>query len=106
MSDPIGAAALGALQQSRGLDGPRAVTVDLGASEGPAFGDQLKKALNEASSVQDRATDYIQRFVAGEPVELHDVMAAAEEAGIAINLLVQLRNKLTEAYRTVVGMQS
>lgn len=105
MSDPIGAIALRAIQQSQGPDGRRAITLDAGAN-GPSFGDQLKKVLNEASATQDKATDYIQKFVNGEPVELHDVMAATEEAGITLDLLVQLRNKLTDAYRTIVNMQS
>lgn len=106
MSDPIGAIALRAIQQPQGADGRRAITLDAGASAGPSFGDQLTHALNEASATQDKATDYIQRFVRGEPVELHDVMAATEEAGITIDMLVQLRNKLTDAYRTIVNMQS
>jgi len=33
------------------------------------------------------------------------VMAASEEAGIALNFLVEMRNKLTDAYRTVMNMQ-
>jgi flagellar hook-basal body complex protein FliE len=33
-------------------------------------------------------------------------MAAGEEAGIALDLLVELRNKLVEAYRNVISMQS
>ena len=45
-------------------------------------------------------------FVNGEPVELHQVMAAAEEAGISLEMLVEVRNKVTEAYRTVINMQS
>ena len=42
----------------------------------------------------------------GEAVELHQVMAATEEAGIAVEMLVELRNKFTEAYRSVIAMQS
>jgi flagellar hook-basal body complex protein FliE len=106
MSDPIGAIALRALQQTQGPDGRRSVTLDAGVANGPSFGDQLKKVLNEASATQDRATDYMQKFVNGDPVELHDVMAATEEAGITLQLLVDLRNKLTDAYRTIVNMQS
>ncbi len=33
-------------------------------------------------------------------------MAAAEEAGIALDLLIEVRNKLVEAYRTVINMQA
>lgn len=104
MSDPISAVALRATQ---GIgDAPRHITVDIGNGDGPSFGDTLKRALGEVSSTQDNATDRMQRFLRGEPVELHQVMAAAEEAGIALEMLVELRNKLTDAYRTLVNMQS
>ena len=104
MSDPIGAIALRNLQ---GIgDGPRKISVDIGKGDGPSFGDTLKRALGEVSSAQDNATDQMQRFLRGEPVELHQVMAAAEESGIALEMLVELRNKFTEAYRTLVNMQS
>jgi flagellar hook-basal body complex protein FliE len=39
-------------------------------------------------------------------VEIHDVMAATEEAGIALDMLIEIRNKLTDAYRSVMQMQS
>jgi flagellar hook-basal body complex protein FliE len=107
MSDPIGAAALRNLQGIGGIqDGPRSISVDIGKGDGPSFGDTLKRALGEVSNAQDNATDQMQRFMRGEPVELHQVMAAAEESGIALEMLVELRNKFTEAYRTLVNMQS
>lgn len=88
-----------------GDTGARQVPV-LKAPEGPSFGETLTKAINEVSAAQDTSADYTQKFLRGEPVELHQVMAASEEAGIAIDMLIELRNKLTEAYRTVVSMQS
>jgi flagellar hook-basal body complex protein FliE len=106
MSDPIGALALRNLQGLQGIDGPKSLTLDIGKGDGPSFGDTLKRALGEVSTAQDNATDHMQRFMRGEPVELHQVMAAAEEAGIALEMLVELRNKFTEAYRTLVNMQS
>jgi flagellar hook-basal body complex protein FliE len=33
-------------------------------------------------------------------------MAAAEEAGIALEMLIEIRNKVTDAYRTVINMQT
>lgn len=74
--------------------------------DGPSFGETLTKAINEVSAAQDTSADYTQKFLRGEPVELHQVMAATEEAGLALDMLIELRNKLTEAYRTVVSMQS
>ncbi len=45
-------------------------------------------------------------IAAGENVERHQVMAASEEAGLALDLLVEMRNKVVEAYRTMINMQS
>jgi len=70
-----------------------------------SFADLFKKALNDASGLQEESQQMINAFVRGEPVEIHRVMAAAEEASISLELLVQIRNKLTEAYRTVMNMQ-
>lgn len=75
------------------------------APDGPSFGDLFKRALNDTSGLQDDAKDMIGAYLRGEPVELHQVMAASEEASISLELLVEIRNKLTEAYRTVMNMQ-
>jgi flagellar hook-basal body complex protein FliE len=73
--------------------------------ESASFADVFKKALNDASDLQSQAQDLIGAFVRGEPVDLHQVMSAAEEANISLELLVEIRNKLTEAYRTVMNLQ-
>lgn len=75
------------------------------AAGGPSFGDTLKDAINQISATQDNASDTVAAFLRGEPVELHQVMAASEEAGIALEMLIEVRNKFTEAYRTVINMQ-
>ncbi|HET7275500.1 MAG TPA: flagellar hook-basal body complex protein FliE [Longimicrobiaceae bacterium] len=77
-----------------------------GASEGGTnFGDTLKEALSQVSASQDHASDTVAAFLRGEPVELHQVMAATEEAGIALEMLIEVRNKFTDAYRTIINMQ-
>ncbi|MBU2652480.1 MAG: flagellar hook-basal body complex protein FliE [Bacteroidetes bacterium] len=45
-----------------------------------------------------------QAFLDGEPVELHQVMVKAEEAGIATELLIEIRNKLVDAYSELIRM--
>ena len=71
---------------------------------GASFADVFKHAINDASSLQGDAQDLIGAFLRGEPVELHQVMAASEEASLSLELLVEIRNKLTEAYRSVMTM--
>ncbi len=71
-----------------------------------SFGNTLTKAINEVSDARDRSGDLTKRFAAGENVELHHVMAASEEAGIALDMMIELRNKMIDAYRSVIAMQS
>ena len=94
-----------ALPEFQGRDsGARAVPV-IGEGES-SFGSALTKALNGVSDARNNASQLTERFARGENVELHQVMAATEEAGIALDLLVEMRNKVVEAYRTVINMQS
>ncbi len=86
---------------------PSEMRIGSGAREtgGADFGDLLKKAINDASDMQDESKELISAFLRGEPVELHQVMAASEEASISLEILVEIRNKLTEAYRSVMNVQ-
>jgi flagellar hook-basal body complex protein FliE len=114
MTNAIGS--IGATRGAAGVQGPQAAQrpqqsgdtgwISLDPGNGPSFGDVLKAALGEVSGLQDRAKDAIAAFVRGEHVELHEVMAATEEAGIALEFLIEIRNKITEAYRSVVNMQA
>ncbi len=83
-----------------------AIKLPIGGDESNDFGDTLTRVLNEVSEARDRSGDLTKRFAAGENVELHEVMAASEEAGIALDMLIELRNKAVEAYRSVIAMQS
>jgi len=77
-----------------------------GPGSGPSFADTLTEALGQVSDLQAEAKDSISAFLRGDPVEIHEVMAAAEEAGLALEMLIEVRNKLTEAYRTIINMQT
>jgi flagellar hook-basal body complex protein FliE len=112
MADPI--SSIGGAMSQIGTYGPRpldsggiqvpAIGPSSGTS-GPTFEDTLKRFVGDVSSQQDAATDLQGRFMRGENVELHNVMAATEEASISMDLMVEMRNKVVEAYRTLVSMQ-
>lgn len=101
MSGGIGGAA--------GLD-RGAVQVPLGrpgaGAQGPSFGDTLQQFVSGVSDAQDAAGELRDKFLRGEPVELHQVMAAGEEASLSLELMVELRNKVADAYRQLVSIQS
>lgn len=108
MSDPIGRLSATIAQRALQAPGDGGIRVPFTReNEGAAsFGDTLKRAIGEVSDAQDRSTALTDAFVRGEPVELHQVTAAAEEASLSLELMVELRNKFTEAYRSVINMQS
>ena len=107
MSDPIGAAGRRIARVGQDIaSGERIDFLKGVGAQHPSFGDALAKAVGEISGVQDTAADYAAKFLRGEQVELHQVMASAEEAAIALEMLVEVRNKFVEAYRTVINMQS
>src|SRR5579883_1508695 len=90
-----------------GLDiaGERSLTaLQQPTNRGPSFAETLARALSELSSAPDAAPSSIDRFVRGEPVQLHQVAAACEEAQMSLQTLVELRNKLIDAYTTVMNM--
>jgi flagellar hook-basal body complex protein FliE len=87
-------------------EGGKSVPVLPEPTNGSAFGDVLTRAVNEVSAAQDVSAETTRRFLNGEQVELHQVMAAASEAGIALDTMIELRNKVVDAYRTVMSMQN
>jgi len=89
-----------------GQDKALTTPVQITGESNNSFGDTLTRALNEVSDARDRSSDLTKRFANGENVELHQVMAASEEAGIALDMVIELRNKVVEAYRSVIAMQS
>ena len=97
----------GASRGADGVFGPAGARVGEGSGlQGTSFADTLRDVLGEVSELHVQAQDTIGAFLRGEPVETHRVMAAAEEAGIALDLLIEIRNKVTEAYRAVMQMQT
>jgi flagellar hook-basal body complex protein FliE len=68
------------------------------------FGQSLREAVRDVNALQLDAAQDVTRLVAGEPVDLHEVMISAEEATIAFDLMMEIRNKLLEAYQEIMRM--
>lgn len=70
-----------------------------------AFGQFLKDALQEVNNLQTQSRDMKQQLLTGNVEDLHQVMIAGEKAGVALQLTVQIRNKVIEAYQEIMRMQ-
>ncbi|SMB82493.1 flagellar hook-basal body complex protein FliE [Desulfonispora thiosulfatigenes DSM 11270] len=71
----------------------------------PSFGNILQQNLDKVNNIQKEADKITESFLAGEPVELHDVMLSMEKADLAMQLTVQVRNKLVQSYKEISQMQ-
>ncbi len=69
------------------------------------FQDLLQASLKRVDNLQQRADVLMQKTASGEIYDLHQVMVAVEEARIALDLTMQIRNKVIEAYQEVSRMQ-
>lgn len=75
------------------------------SSSGSEFADMLGQAINNVNGLQRESRTLQQRFEMGDPdLSLVDVMVAKEKSGIAFEATVQVRNKLLEAYKTIMNM--
>ncbi len=69
------------------------------------FADMLSQALDNVNGMQKDSRDMQTRFDMGDTsLSLVDVMVAKEKSGIAFEATVQVRNKLLEAYKTIMNM--
>ena len=74
--------------------------------QGGGFSARLQELVGEVDGLQDHASGMQTRAIRGEDVEVHDVMIAAEEASLAMSLMIEVRNKLVEAYQELMRMQA
>jgi flagellar hook-basal body complex protein FliE len=74
------------------------------AAPGTDFRETLVGALREVNDLQLTAGENMNRMAAGEDVDLHEVMISSAEAGVAFDLMMEIRNKLLEAYQEIQRM--
>jgi flagellar hook-basal body complex protein FliE len=71
-----------------------------------SFKDVLKGLVNQVDSLQKDADASIEGLVTGKTDDIHDVTIKLEEAGIAFDLMMEVRNKLVDAYQQIIKIQS
>lgn len=88
-----------------------AASAALGAEPGAArraaggFEEVLARAIRQVEDFRLDADQKLERFLAGEGEDLHSVALAAQQAELAFELFLQIRNKVVQAYQEVMRMQ-
>ncbi len=66
--------------------------------QGPAFKDVLLDHLNEVNELQQGATEAVEDLVTGKRDDVEGVLIATQQADAAFRMLLQVRNKMIDAY--------
>jgi len=69
------------------------------------FKDILFDALNNVSTLEQESAKMTEDFIAGRTDNIHSVLIAAEKASISLQFIMEVRNKVMDAYQEIMRMQ-
>jgi flagellar hook-basal body complex protein FliE len=91
--------------------GTNAATVSLsnekasGAASAEApFLDTLKSAMEQIGTMQTDADAKVAQLLSGNGQDVHSAMIAVEKANLSFQMMVQVRNKIVQAYQQISAM--
>ena len=70
-----------------------------------SFADTLKEAVSNVNELQKESDVKMQQLATGKTDDIAGVMITAEKADIALRAMVQVRNKIIDAYHEIMKMQ-
>ncbi|MBN1380281.1 MAG: flagellar hook-basal body complex protein FliE [Deltaproteobacteria bacterium] len=70
-----------------------------------SFTDALRNAVNEVDQLQHEADTAITNAQTGKAGSLHEAIIALEKADVSFRTMLQIRNKVIEAYQEIMRMQ-
>src|SRR5262245_23960577 len=73
-------------------------------SAGTSFGKLLNEAIQQVNDVEHTSQGELQKFLSNES-DLHSVMIALEKADLSFQLMMQVRNKIVQAYQEIMRSQ-
>lgn len=81
----------------------------LGAGQVTAGGESFKQmlldSLQQVNAMQQDANRSVEALATGEDVNVAEVLTAVQKADIAFRMMMQIRNKLVEAYQQVANIR-
>ncbi|CAG7603118.1 Flagellar hook-basal body complex protein FliE [Paenibacillus solanacearum] len=69
------------------------------------FGKFLGNAIADLNNSQKTVDGLNEQFIKGDMTDVHQMMIATERASLGLELTVQVRNKVIEAYQEIMRMQ-
>jgi flagellar hook-basal body complex protein FliE len=75
-----------------------------GQSNENGFKEIFKSLVSQVNDQMKDANKMAEEFAVGKRNNIHEIMIAAEKADISFRFLLQIRNKLLEAYQEIMRM--
>lgn len=97
--------AVSSIQPILNLIGSQNASKGSASSADSIFADLLKDAINNTEETSDVDKANTDALLSGEVNNLHDITIAQAEAELALDLTVQIRNKVVDAYQEIMRMQ-
>jgi len=72
---------------------------------GLKFGEVLKDAIQTVNELQKTSDSEIQKLMTGESQDLHATLIAVQKADLSFQMMMQVRNKIVQAYQEIMRMQ-
>ena len=76
-----------------------------GKSNGGSFADMLKESVEKVNTLQSEADVAINDLALGNSKDVAQTMIMVEKADISFRLMMQVRNKILQAYEEVMRTQ-
>ncbi len=101
MTDPLGLISTTPIQR----DLPQVPDLNARQRQGPGFRQLLQEQIDKVNQLQRDAKDAIEDLAAGRRDDVESVLIATQKADSAFRLLLQVRNKVVDAYDEVKQMR-
>jgi flagellar hook-basal body complex protein FliE len=70
-----------------------------------SFGDSLRSAIHSVDQLNQSSDSQVSELLQGDRQDIHNVMIAVEKADVSFQLMMQVRNKILNAYQEVSKLQ-
>lgn len=74
-------------------------------SSNTAFSQVLSDAIGKVNELEVNANNNIEALIKGEDISMHEVMLSMQESQLSLQALIEVRNKVVEAYQEISKLQ-
>lgn len=91
--------------QKNGMDVPAVGSRSTASDNVNTFSAALRSSIDKVNEYQSQSDSAIKELVAGRSKNIHETLLTIERADASLKMMMQVRNKILDAYREIMRMQ-